>query len=492
MQNVLFGLLLLIGLFCCDAMSQELTADQIVSKADDVRGAQNWGFYASVLDYDGKVLLTENKYRVTASTFGQRPNDVYKSVAFFVEPTNVRGQKSLKEGTIYWQFFPDTKNLVRISGAQRLSGQVSAADLASSNFGSDYNAKLLGEEKVLEKNCYHLELNQKNEDVAYVKMIYWVEKNTFNPVKIMYYGISGNLMKTAYYRDFKTALGRMKPHEFFIVDPLKSGHVTRMIYSNMKEEKMPEYFFSKENLEGLKPPVDTVQAESLPNAEDIIAKGDEKRCGDNWKFKSTVYEFQPDGDKNKLVSTDEYLVYTKLFGKENKSFVEFLSPASSRGQKLLRDGRIYWLYFPGTKNIVRISGSQVLSGQITAGDIAATNYNNDYTGKVLGMETVVEKQCYKLELNAKDEGVTYGKLIYWVEQGTFNPIRTDYYSASGSLLKTGYYRNFKKIGNGDVVKAHELFIVDPLVKNHVTRMLYKEIEPTTAPEYMFSKENLQK
>jgi len=147
MRNYWILVILVVFAFLNPAFSQQLTADEIVAKADEIRGAKNWGFYATILDYDNQKILTENKYRVTATTFGERPKDVYKCVAFFVEPTNVRGQKSLKEGQIYWQYFPDTKNLVRISGAQRLSGQVSAADLASSNFGSDYNAKLLGERK---------------------------------------------------------------------------------------------------------------------------------------------------------------------------------------------------------------------------------------------------------------------------------------------------------------------------------------------------------
>ncbi|NUM33263.1 MAG: outer membrane lipoprotein-sorting protein [Candidatus Brocadiae bacterium] len=502
MKKILCVLLFALSL-CPLLLSQEITALKIIENADDVRGAKNWGFYASVVDYDGTKILTHNKYRVTATTFGERPNDVYKSLAFFVEPTNVRGQKSLKDGQVYWQYFPDTKNLVRISGAQRLSGQVTAADLASSNFASDYNGKILGEEDVLGKKCYKLELLQKNEEVAYYKLTYWVEKESFHPIKADYYAISGTLLKTAYFRDYKMALGKLKPHEFFVVDPLKKGHVTRMLYSSMKPETMPEYFFSKENLETAKAPQDSKVeevADGGTSAYDIMAKADERRCGDDWKFKNVVYEFQPDGNKPKLVSTDEYLVRSKIFAKEDgqndtKSFVEFLAPAATRGQKLLRDMRVYWLYFPGTKNVVRISGSQILSGQVTAGDIAATNFTNDYNGKILGVENLADlkKVCYKLELTAKEEGVSYAKLMYWVEKDTFNPIKIDYYSVSGSLLKTGYYRDFKAISAGsDVIKAHELFIVNPLVKNHVTRMIFKDIEKEVSPEYLFTKENLSK
>jgi outer membrane lipoprotein-sorting protein len=501
---VVLATLGIFGLLVSPLTAQNPTALQIIQNADEIRGAQNWGFNADIVDYQQEggaaKVLSQNSYRVTARTFGEQPDQVYKSVAFFLEPANVRGQKSLKDGNIYWQYFPETKNMVRISGAQRLAGQVSAADLASSNFANDYNPTLVGEEDVLGKKCYKLELMQKNEDVAYYKLEYWVEQGTFNPTKVMYYAVSGQLLKTSYYRDFKMALGRNKPHELFIVDPLNAGHITRLLYSKLREESVPEYFFGKDNLGSVNAPADS--AEETPSPMDIIAGADDKRCADDWKFSNTVYEFKPDDKGNaKLASTDKYTVRCKLFDKGpngevtestvSKSFVEFIEPASTRGQKLLREGRVYWLFFPETKNTVRISPSQVLSGQATAGDIAATNYRNDYDGKILSMETILDKECYKLELTAKDEGVAYHKLLYWVEKGTNNPIKTEYYSVSGTLLKTGYYRNFEKVEGSDSVKARELFIVNPLVKNHVTRMIFSEIAPEKSPEYMFSKSNLK-
>ncbi len=259
--------LLFIALLIGSMSFAQPTALEIIQKSDIIRAAPNWGFSLEIIDYEKEgdqiKVLSTNNYRVTAITEGEYPEAEYKAVAFFLAPKEVEGQKNLKTGQIYWQFFPSTKNLVRVSGAQRMAGQVSAADIASSNYANDYDGKIIGEEQLLKKDCFKLELAQKNPEVAYFKLVYWVEKVTFNPVKVEFYAVSDKLLKTAYFRDFKEvkdenskepALNTVKPHEMFIVDPLKPGHITRMLYSGIKEEKMPETFFRKANLETAQSP----------------------------------------------------------------------------------------------------------------------------------------------------------------------------------------------------------------------------------------------
>jgi outer membrane lipoprotein-sorting protein len=262
MRRSAFLFILIIATWFVPTYAGDLTALEIVNKADDVRGAKNWGFSLQIVDYEREgnqvKIVSTNGYRVTAKTFGAYPNEVYDCVSFFLSPKEVEGQKFLKQGQIYWQFFPGTSNIVRISAAQRMAGQVSAADIASSNYANDYDPKLLGEETLTISGkvipCYKLEMNQKNEDVAYWKLIYWVAKETFEPIKVEHYAVSDKLLKTAYYRDMKMAMGRLKPHEIFIVDPLKPSHITRMLYSNLKEEQMPDHFFQKNNLESVELP----------------------------------------------------------------------------------------------------------------------------------------------------------------------------------------------------------------------------------------------
>ena len=44
--------------------------------------------------------------------------------------------------------------------------------------------------------------------------------------------------------------------------------------------------------------------------------------------------------------------------------------------------------------------------------------------------------CYKLELKAKDRTVSYDRVVYWVRSdGTFFPVRAEYFTISGRKLK---------------------------------------------------------
>ncbi len=54
------------------------------------------------------------------------------------EPASERGQIMLMKGRDLWVFMPNISQPVRLSLAQRLTGQVANGDLARANFVGDY------------------------------------------------------------------------------------------------------------------------------------------------------------------------------------------------------------------------------------------------------------------------------------------------------------------------------------------------------------------
>ena len=67
---------------------------------------------------------------------------------------------------------------------------------------------------------------------------------------------------------------------------------------------------------------------------------------------------------------------------------------------------------------------------------SASRSPNDYVATLAGEETVDGQACWKLELKAKDRSVAYDRVVYWVRtDGTFFPVRADYYTISGRQLK---------------------------------------------------------
>ena len=482
----------------------EPDAMAILAAADRYRGADSWGFELQILELQSEgdkkpEMLSKTNFAVASRIFGQYPDHSCKTFVEFTAPASEIGKKMLMEGQIYWMYFPDTKNLVRITPQQRISGLASAADIAAVNFTADYNATLAGEEEVLKKDCFKLKLSPKNENVAYASLIYWVEKDSFQPVKVDYFSVTGTLMKTAYFRNFKQApgLGGIKAHELFIIDPLKQGYVTRMLYSNLRSENRADYFFRKDGFATLS----LKQAETDVTALQAMQNADKYRGGENWGFDLDITDYQESADKKvEVLGENQFIVTSRSFKADNndmmiKCLCKFTKPETSVGQKMLMDGQIYWMYFPATKNIVRITPAQRLSGQATAADIASTNFTYDYTGEFAETkeEVVLGQACYKLVLTAKtDKEVAYQKLFYWIEKESFRPVKVEYFTVTEKHLKTAYYRDFKEAPALGQIRAHELFIVDPVNQGHITRMRYKNMRVEESPEYMFRKDGLDK
>lgn len=71
------------------------------------------------------------------------------SIVLVMEPASERGQALLMKGRDLWIFMPSVSQPIRLSLAQRLTGQVANGDLARANFSGDYNPRILGPEEVL-------------------------------------------------------------------------------------------------------------------------------------------------------------------------------------------------------------------------------------------------------------------------------------------------------------------------------------------------------
>src|SRR5205814_9592331 len=69
---------------------------------------------------------------------------------------------------------PAVSQPVRLSLAQRLTGQVANGDLARTNFAGDYAAKLLRIENTGNDSRYVLELTANDRSVTYHRVLYWV------------------------------------------------------------------------------------------------------------------------------------------------------------------------------------------------------------------------------------------------------------------------------------------------------------------------------
>lgn len=225
--------------------SDEENARSIVEKADQVRfPAEGFQVDISIVTSQPDKQADTRKYRVLS-----KGND--NTVVMVTEPASDRGQIILMKGRDLWVFMPDVSQPVRISLAQRLTGQVANGDLARANFAGDYNPKIIRTESISGENYHVLELTAVDRSVTYQRVVYWVNQKNFWPLKSEFYSLSNRLLKKCRYENFQTMAGKVRPTRLVMEDALRSGEQSVLDYNAMKLRDLPDKIFTKDYLKKL-------------------------------------------------------------------------------------------------------------------------------------------------------------------------------------------------------------------------------------------------
>jgi outer membrane lipoprotein-sorting protein len=173
------------------------------------------------------------------------------TIVMVTEPAADRGQIMLMKGRELWVFLPNVSQPVRLSLAQRLTGQVANGDLARANFSGDYTPKVLRTERIDGEDHYVLELTAVDRSVAYSRVLYWVRQKNFFPHKAEFYSLSNRLLKTCRYENFQTMAGRPRPTKLVMQDALRKGEESVLEYSGMALRQLEDKIFTRDYLKRL-------------------------------------------------------------------------------------------------------------------------------------------------------------------------------------------------------------------------------------------------
>jgi Outer membrane lipoprotein-sorting protein len=166
----------------------------------------------------------------------------------------------------------------------------------------------------------------------------------------------------------------------------------------------------------------------------------------------------------------------------------FLAPAKVRDEMLLMLDRNMWFIKPGLRKPVPISARQKLMGGASNGDIASTNYAGDYRAVLKGEEMAAGEMCYLLDLTAANTKATYDRIRYWISKSRSLGMKAEFYTVSGKLLKTAYFKYDNQVETGGAKHAFmsQMTITDAVIKDNVTVMTYRDIQPRAIPDSAFN------
>lgn len=220
-------------------------AKAIVMKSDQIRfPAEGFQVDVSIVTTLADKSSESHKYRVLS-----KGNE--NSVVMVTEPASERGQTMLMKGRDLWVFMPEVSQPIRLSLAQRLTGQVANGDLARANFAGDYFPKIIGSETIGGENYHVLELNAVDRSVTYQRVMYWVNKKNYWPLKAEFFSLSNRLLKRCRYENYQTMAGKIRPTRLVMDDPLRAGEQSILEYGAMKLRDLPDKIFTKDYLKKL-------------------------------------------------------------------------------------------------------------------------------------------------------------------------------------------------------------------------------------------------
>lgn len=223
------------------------------------------------------------------------------------------------------------------------------------------------------------------------------------------------------------------------------------------------------------------------DAETILKKVDENLSSENRIFESTMTIHGK--RNNRTVSSRSWSAGA------DKSFTEYLSPASEKGTKMLKVKDQLWIYSPSTDRTIQISG-HMLRQSVMGSDLSYEDMMEDrkltdiYTAKVAGEEKIGDRDTKVLELTAKVEGVAYYSQKMWIDMERFVPLKQEMYARSGQLLKRTELTDVRKIGSRWFPTT--VIYKDMLKDGKGTAFRMTDIKfDQSIPEYIFTKAALK-
>lgn len=221
-----------------------MTPEEILIRSDEVRGV-NTGFKVSIMieDFENdkiKSTMEINTY-IRKISLGSAPASIVK----FLKPPVSKGQVMLKVDNVMWMYSPNSRFVIRIPSQLKLIGNMSNGDVSSINYQFDYDVVDFND---TDATTYKMVLERKNPQATYPKIHYWIDKETFQPVKSEFYTDSDRLLKTMEFAEYRPALGKMRPYKIITFDGNAREDRTISYYNSYTKENLDDKYYQKNYL----------------------------------------------------------------------------------------------------------------------------------------------------------------------------------------------------------------------------------------------------
>ena len=177
------------------------------------------------------------------------------------DPETDRGNGYLRVADNMWMYRRTTRTFTHIGRDEKIGGSnASAGDFETRKFKELYKPALdaygneiiaiqaLGGGKI---PVYRIEVTAKVNDVKYPRLVMWVDQEKYLERKRESYALSGTLMETDLFANYKEIDGRYVPLLQRFTDEVEKGRISQLEITGISFSKVDDYKFDKSYLESL-------------------------------------------------------------------------------------------------------------------------------------------------------------------------------------------------------------------------------------------------
>lgn len=230
-SSSIFRLLLVVSLVTVPCLAQGMTARDIVKASDDLmRGDTMRGQYSMTV----VTPYWERTLKLNAYGIGRD-----RTFIRILAPPKEAGITTLRIENNMWNYLPKVERTIKIPPSMMLQPWMGSDftndDLVKeSSIVYDYTHEVVAEETIDSHEAYKVELLPKPEAaVTWGKLVLWVRKGDYVPLREEFYAERGKLIKLLEYSEIKQMSDREIPTVWKMTSVTKKDHVTTIVVADV-------------------------------------------------------------------------------------------------------------------------------------------------------------------------------------------------------------------------------------------------------------------
>ena len=229
-----------------------------------VSGAGAADYRTVLADIDRMSSFTDSDYScmltVVSEKTGEQPNIQQaqmfrrdkdaKAVILILKPEVLRGQGYLQTDDNLWFYDPESRKFAHTTMKDNFQDtDAKQSDFRPQSLERHYKVTADSEGELGKFKVHILDLEASSDEAVYPRMRLWVRQDNSLLLKAENYGLSGRLMRTAYYPSYIKLGTRYTASKMLFVDELRPGEKTQVTIKDALLSPIPDSVFTKSYIE---------------------------------------------------------------------------------------------------------------------------------------------------------------------------------------------------------------------------------------------------